>query len=183
MSGPIQFPIETERLLLRPAAPDDARELHELLSDPATFEYINSGPLASIADTRREIDRRVAQQEEHGFSLWVVVEKASERVVGECGLQLLEHTGPDVELGYTLIPRVRGRGLATEAGRACLIAGFDDLGLERIVAVADPANVASRRVMKKLGMTMMGLGHHYGGPSVLYAITKAEEAAAEERAG
>ena len=98
-------------------------------------------------------------------------DRASGRVIGDCGLQMLEG-GPQVEIGYKLARAVRGRGLAAEAGRACLAAGFDELGLERIVAVADPDNVASRRVMKKLGMTLMGRGRHYGSETVLYEIRR-----------
>jgi ribosomal-protein-alanine N-acetyltransferase len=174
----IDFPIETERLVIRPMTAADAEEMHAVYSDPSTFRYIGRGPAQSLDETRARIAEKAAHQAEHGFSLWAVVERASGRVVGDCGLQLLEG-GPEVELGYRLAHEVRGRGLATEAGRACLIAGFDDLGLDRIVAVAQPENVASRRVMKKLGMTLMGLGRHYGAQSVLYAITRDEEAAAE----
>jgi ribosomal-protein-alanine N-acetyltransferase len=176
----IQFPIETERLLLRPMTEADAEEMHEVYGDPSTFQYIEKGPAGSIEETRLRIAYKAAAQEQHGFSLWAVVERASGRVIGDCGLQLLEG-GPDVEIGYKLARAVRGRGLAAEAGRACLAVGFDELGLERIVAVAHPDNVASRRVMKKLGMTLMGSGHHYGGDTVLYAITREEEAEAAAR--
>jgi ribosomal-protein-alanine N-acetyltransferase len=173
----IAFPIETERLVIRPLAEGDAEELHVVYGDEGTFRYIGRGASGSLEETRERIAEKVAHQQRHGFAMWAVVERASGRVVGDCGLQLLEG-GPDVELGYRM-HEVRGRGLATEAGRACLIAGFDDLALDRIVAVAQPENVASRRVMKKLGMTLMGLGHYYGNEAVLYAITRAEEAAAE----
>jgi len=177
----IRFPIETARLKLRPVTLDDAEELHEVYSDASTFRYIGAEPSASIEETRERIARTMRHQEEHGISLWAVCERNGDRVVGDCGLQLLEG-GPQVELGYRLAHGVRGRGLATEAGRACLVAGFDDLELERIVAVAAPDNIASRRVMKKLGMTLMGLGHHYGQETVLYAITRAQEAEASARA-
>jgi [ribosomal protein S5]-alanine N-acetyltransferase len=177
----IRFPIETARLELRPMSQEDAEELHEVYSDPSTFRYISRGPSESIEETRARIAEKMRHQEEHGFAMWAVCERASGRVVGDCGLQLLEG-GPQVELGYRLARPVRGRGLATEAGRACLVAGFDDLELDRIVAVAHPENVASRRVMKKLGMTLMGLGNHYGADTVLYAITRAQEAESSARA-
>jgi ribosomal-protein-alanine N-acetyltransferase len=168
----IAFPIETERLLIRPMAPDDAKPLHGAYDEGER----------TAADARARISEQMALQERHGFSAWAVVERASERVVGYCGLQRLDG-GPDVELVYRMAREVRGRGLATEAGRACLIAGFDDLGLDRVVAVAHAENVAARRVLKKLGMTLMGLGRRFDGQSVLYAITREEEAAAEARAG
>jgi [ribosomal protein S5]-alanine N-acetyltransferase len=177
----IRFPIETARLLLRPMTVADAEELHEVYSDPTTFRYIGNEPSRSIEETRERIAEKVRHQEEHGFALWAVCERASGRVVGDCGLQLLEG-GPQVEVGYRLAHAVRGRGLATEAARASLVAGFDDLELDRIVAVAQPGNIASRRVMKKLGMTLMGLGQYYGSEGVLYAITRAQEAEASAQA-
>jgi RimJ/RimL family protein N-acetyltransferase len=162
----------TERLIVRPAVPADADDLYAVLSDPFTFEYIGSDPMPSLDATRALIARKMAVQAEHGFSLWTVEERETGRVVGDCGLHLLEG-GPEVELGYKLGRESRGRGYATEAGRVALAYGFEELGLERIVAVAHPANRASWRVMEKLGMTFVGRGHHYGNESVLYELTKA----------
>jgi ribosomal-protein-alanine N-acetyltransferase len=167
--------IETERLLLRPAIAADAEDLHAVFSDPSTFEYIGSEPEPSIDHTRDRIESKAAVQAKCGFSLWSVVERSSGRVIGDCGLQYLEG-GPDVELGYKLGREFRGHGYATEAARASLAFGFDQLGLDRIVAVAWPENTASRRVMEKTGMTLVGPGHHYGHETVLYEITRAARA-------
>jgi ribosomal-protein-alanine N-acetyltransferase len=163
--------IETERLALRPAVAADAEDLHAVLSDPSTFEYMGSDPERSIDGTRERIEGKAARQAERGFSLWAVVERSSGRVIGDCGFQLLEG-GPDIELGYKLGREFRGRGYATEAARACLEFGFEELGLDRIVAVAWPDNTASRRVMEKIGMTLAGGGHHYGHETVLYEIRR-----------
>jgi RimJ/RimL family protein N-acetyltransferase len=151
--------------------PEDAAQLHVMYSDPTTLEYISSSPHRTIDDTLAGIARRSEHQEEHGFALWSVVERASGRVVGDCGLQMLEG-GPEVELGYKLARDARGRGYATEAARAWIEHGFRELALERIVAVAWPDNVASRRVMEKVGMTLRGPGHHYGHETVLYEISR-----------
>jgi ribosomal-protein-alanine N-acetyltransferase len=165
--------LETERLILRPFEPGDAQDLHVVHSDPSTFEFIGSEPPLSLNETRDRIARITAHGEEQGFATCAVVEKATGRVIGDCGLKVLEE-GPEVELGYKLGPAARGRGYATEAGRAWLRYGFETRGLERIVAVAWPENTASRRVMEKCGMTLVGPGHHYGHETVLYAITRAE---------
>ena len=163
----------TERLILRPVEPGDAEDLHTVFSDPSTFEFIGSAPAQSIDDTLARMERRATMQREHGFSPWSVIERSSGRVIGDCGLQVLEE-GPDVELGYKLGREFRGRGYATEAGRAALEHGFATIGLERIVAVAWPDHAASRRVMEKLGMTLVGTGHHYGHETVLYRVTREE---------
>jgi ribosomal-protein-alanine N-acetyltransferase len=153
----------------------DAEDLHAVYSDPTTFEFIAAGPAQSIDETLERIAIKAAHQQEHGFALWSVVERASGRVIGDCGLQMLEG-GPDVELGYKLGSAYRRRGYATEAGRASLDFGFGQAGLDRIVAVTWPGNRASRGVMEKLGMTLVGPGRHYGRETVLYEIRRTEPA-------
>ena len=110
---------------------------------------------------------------DHGFGLLAIVERASGRVVGEAGLQFLEG-GPDVELGYTLSHAAWGRGYATEAARAVLRWAFAGLRLERVVAVADPANAASLHVLDKLGMRRLGMRHCYGAQMVESALSLSE---------
>jgi ribosomal-protein-alanine N-acetyltransferase len=171
--------LDTERLILRPLEQADAEDLHAVHSDPSTFEYIGSAPAQSLDETRARIARVAASFEEHGFAMAAVVERASGRVIGDCGLQLLEG-GPDVEVGYRLGRPWRGRGYATEAAGAWLAYGFESLDLDRVVAVAWPENTASWRVMEKCGMTLAGPGHHYGHETVLYELTRAEF---EARAG
>ncbi len=168
--------LETERLILRPFELGDADELHAVHSDPSTFEFIGSPPSASLDDTRARIERIRARLKDRISGPWAVVEKASGRVIGDSGLQILED-GPEVELGYKLGPEYRGRGLATEAGRAWIAYGFETLGLDRIVAVTWPENTASWRVMEKCGMRRVGPGHHYGHETLLYEITRAGRAA------
>jgi RimJ/RimL family protein N-acetyltransferase len=110
---------------------------------------------------------------DHGFGLLAVVDRSSGRVVGEAGLQLLEG-GPDVELGYTLSRAAWGRGYATEAASAVLRWAFVGLGLERVVAVADPANAASLRVLDKIGMRRLGRRDCYGALMTECALSMSE---------
>jgi RimJ/RimL family protein N-acetyltransferase len=79
-----------------------------------------------------------------------------------------------VEVGWELDPSVWGRGLATEGGRAAVRYGFQVVGLERIVSATVPANVASRRVMEKCGLTFQGELFGRGTRLVWYAIDRAE---------
>jgi ribosomal-protein-alanine N-acetyltransferase len=168
--------LETERLTLRPFEPGDAEDLHAVRSDPSTFEYLGSAPAATLENTLAQIARLTAYYDEHGFGIAAVVERASGRVIGDCGLQLLED-GREVEVGYKLGRQYRGRGYATEAARAWLEYGFHTLGLDRMVAVAWPENAASWRVMEKCGMRRVGPGHHYGHETLLYELTREEFAA------
>jgi ribosomal-protein-alanine N-acetyltransferase len=182
LTGSIRFPLETERLSIRPMVLADADDLHALHADPTTWDYISSRPSETLDETMARVARQVEEQDQLGFSMWAVVERASGKVVGDCGLQMLEGN-PEMEIGWHVARAWRGRGIATEAARACLAAGFDQLGLDRIVAVAWPTNGASLRVMEKLGMNRVGPAFHYQHETVLYTLTRQEAAAAAAHAG
>jgi RimJ/RimL family protein N-acetyltransferase len=167
----IEFPLVTERLELRPMHHEDEAALHAIWSDPSTRAALRFDGEYTLAMTRRRIADKRAQQAFHGFAIWTAVERATGEVVGDCGLQVLED-GPDVEIGWRMAPDRRRRGYATEAARAALEVGFGTLGMDRIVAVTHPQNAASRRVMEKLGMTLVGPGFHYGGETVLYELVR-----------
>jgi RimJ/RimL family protein N-acetyltransferase len=166
----IEFPLVTERLLVRPIEPGDEDALHEVWSHPDVLAALgHDGPWPRAASHDR-VETKMAHQARHGFAVWAVLERDGGRVVGETGLQLLEG-GPEVEVGWRIHPDVQGRGYATEAAGAAIAAGFEQLGLERLVAVVEPGNVASRRVTEKLGMTPAGPRRHYGREMVLYEIS------------
>lgn len=151
----IRFPIETERLLLRPFTLDDAGELHAASGDPASLRFGGDWPRPeTVEDTQRYLDRVVAGQQARGFALWAVIEKATSELVGDCGLFPADGVGPEVELAYGLRRDRWERGYATEAASACVRVGFDELGLERIVADVDPGNARSIRVLEKLGFEL-----------------------------
>ncbi len=150
-------PLRTERLELRRFAGADLGPLLTAFGDPEVMRYVGAErrPLTgnAVQVLMRTADGHWA---DHGFGLLAIVERASGRVVGEAGLQFLE-AGPDVEIGYTLSHAAWGRGYATEAARAVLRWAFAGLRLERVVAVADPANAASLHVLDKLGMRRLGM--------------------------
>jgi RimJ/RimL family protein N-acetyltransferase/pimeloyl-ACP methyl ester carboxylesterase len=152
----IRFPIETERLLLRPFTKDDAEALHAVWGDPAADRF--GGPdwprPETPAETWSYLEPIVAGQAERGYALWAVIERATGRLIGDCGLFPADRVGPDVELAYGLAPDVWGRGYATEAAGASVRTGFEELGLRRIVADVDPTNAASIRVLEKIGMRL-----------------------------
>lgn len=163
----IEPPLLTERLLLRPMDPGDEDELHAVWSARAALDALGDpGPWSRRA-TRDRLARKVAHQSAHGFGTWAVCERDGGRLVGEAGLQHLED-GPQIEVGWRLAPEVWGRGYATEAARAWLHAGFRELALDRIVAVVEPGNAASRRVAEKAGMVFAGTGRHYGREVLIY---------------
>jgi RimJ/RimL family protein N-acetyltransferase len=165
MPSPLVFPLVTARLRLRPLRADDLDALAEVYLHPRVARWIG-------AHTREDAEREIAQQADHqashGWSFWAVEDHATGRMIGDCGLQPLEHRGPEVELGYDFHPDAWGRGLATEAARAVMKQAFGPLGLQRVVAVVKPDHVASQRVLEKAALRRAGTREAYGKMLLLY---------------
>jgi ribosomal-protein-alanine N-acetyltransferase len=85
-----------------------------------------------------------------------VVDKENKKVIGWCGLGSLDCKPEDVEIFYGLSSEYWGQGLATESAMAMLHYGFDIIGLKRIIALVKPDNIASKKVIEKLGMRFKG---------------------------
>jgi RimJ/RimL family protein N-acetyltransferase len=177
--------LRTGRIDLRRFTLADVDLLVELDNDPAVMRYINGGlpvPRAEIADD--VLPAFLAYHErgdDHGF--WAAVERDSGRFLGWFHLRPGHGAGPhEPELGYRLHTFAWGRGYATEVSRALIDDGFASRGAERVTAETMVVNVASRRVMEKVGMRLVRTFHadwpvriagdEYG--DVEYAITRQE---------
>jgi [ribosomal protein S5]-alanine N-acetyltransferase len=158
------LPRSTDRLTLRELTDADAVPLHRIYGDAETMRFVGhtGRPTADTEATARVLASLRSHAELHGFSLWAIDERDGDAVVGVAGLAWVENHGPDVEAAYVLRRDRWGRGYATEALREVLRIGHDELGLERIVALAYPENDASRRVMEKAGMVPDGTAEAYG---------------------
>ena len=167
----------TERLRLRPWRDDDLDALAAIFAEPAVWRY-PVGRGFTRAETAAFLDRMHASWAEHGFGLWAAELLETDTLVGFIGLSIptfLPEVLPAVEVGWRLRPDHWGQGLATEGGEASLRFGFEVLGLDRIVSIAEPDNIASIRVMQHLGMTHERDAVHprYDLPVVVYEITAA----------
>ncbi|WP_435010625.1 GNAT family N-acetyltransferase [Tundrisphaera lichenicola] len=144
--------LETDRLTLRHLTPDDLDALEAIQSDPMVMRYFPSAP-RSRDETLRDLERCIAWQAEHGFSLWAALDRLDGRLIGRCGLLPQSLQGrKEVEIAYLIAPTHWGRGLATEAALAIRDHGFDRLGLDRLVSIIHRDNLASRRVAEKAGL-------------------------------
>lgn len=168
----MKLPKPTERLEFRPLESGDAEALHAVWSDPEVMRYLPAEPSASVEETAERVDRHVGRVEETGYGLCAVVERDSDQVVGVCGLFPVEWIGSDVEVAYHFVRTVWNRGYASEAAGAWVATAFAELGLERVVALAFPANRGSRRVMEKIGMRFEREVDKYGETLVQYAIDR-----------
>ena len=165
--------IETARLRLRPLTLDDAEAYYTaILSDPDVMRYLPGGTTLPRDRAEFTIQRQIDNWARDGIGLWAVVRAGDGRLIGHCGLMHLPDS-TEIEVAYALTQDVWGQGFAPEAARAALRFGFEERGFARIVAVAVPANVASQRVMEKIGMTNEGLQPAYGTELAFYSITRA----------
>jgi RimJ/RimL family protein N-acetyltransferase len=162
--------VETERLMLRKWNDEDAAAAADIYLKPEVMEFIPGG-VWSPERTARAIARMRELEIEHGYGFYPIVVKSRGTIIGHCGLGLLEHT-PEIEVAYILDSSYWGQGYASEAARAIIAHGFSRLNISRIVAVAFPGNVRSIGVMRSVGMTPLGLAHHFGATLVKYEARK-----------
>jgi RimJ/RimL family protein N-acetyltransferase len=152
------YPIETERLLLRPFEPGDLEPLHAIHSraDVARWLYLeprDEGEVREMLD-RKMGDRAIAEEGDR-LSLAGVLREGGE-LVGDFSLRWRSKEHRQGEIGFVVHPEHQGRGYATEASAVLLRLGFEGLGLHRVVGALEPRNTASARVLERLGMRHEG---------------------------
>ncbi len=176
--------LRTARLLLRRWHADDREPFAALNADPRVAEHLPS--VLSRPESDALASRIEAHFEAHGFGLWAVEVPGELPFGGFVGLSVPGFDAPFtpcVEIGWRLGADCWGRGYATEGARAALDFGFAVLRLDEIVSFTVPANLRSRRVMAKLGMThdpaddfahpALPAGHPLR-PHVLYRLARAQ---------
>ena len=149
-----EYPLETDRLLLRPYGDDDLHALHEIERLEETARYLYNPPL-DVDATGALLDRRkalTAIDEEHDGLFLAAVLKETGQLIGHVNLEVVSRDHRQGEIGYVLHPDHQGRGYATEAAAVMLRLGFEELDLHRIVGRLDARNVASASVLERLGM-------------------------------
>lgn len=161
--GVLRWPRPTERLVLRPATLDDVDAIHAYRSREDFARWVTHGALSReevVARVRERMERGLLGARRPGLGL-AVEEQEGGRLVGDVMLMVKPArsiAGPvdawEAMVGYGLHPDVHGRGYAAEVVRELLTLGFDDLGLRRIRADAMAENVASNRVLEKVGMRL-----------------------------
>lgn len=147
------LPVTTPRLLLRAVEPGDVEAMHAYKSRPDVVRYIPHDPL-SHGEVAEWIERRARTDlTDEGQALpLAVVERASGTLIGDVVLFWRSRRNAQGEIGYVINPEWGGRGYATEAARALLRVGFEDLRFHRITAVIDERNHASARLLERLGL-------------------------------
>lgn len=163
--------LETERLRLRPRRMSDLTANLAMDLDPKVNRYLFPHGVPSRAERRRELTARYRSDWPRIGGLWIVEWREHPGFLGWSGVFPLEDSGL-IELGYRYCHRAWGQGVATEAGRRILEHAFSTLGIDPIVAVRHPNNVASRRVLQKLGFKEQGVQFHYGLDLPFHILTR-----------
>lgn len=147
--------IDTERLTLRPFTLDDTEIVLALLNDADFLRYVGDRQVRTADDARKYLNSGpLDSYAKHGFGLYAVELKKERMPVGMCGL-LRRETLPDPDIGFAFLPSWRSQGFAEEAAQAVLREARDRLQLPRVLAIVDPANERSCRLLRKLGMHLV----------------------------
>jgi RimJ/RimL family protein N-acetyltransferase len=168
--------LETPRLLLEPWAPRHRAAWRRICRDPEVMRYIGPRETWGRQETDEVFDRALAHWREHGFGWRSALERTSGEWLGLVGLNYappgaVEMSADEVEIGWWIVRRAWGRGLATEGAAAIRDEGFGRVGLPRIIARLQMPNVASARVAEKIGMRLAreATGRH-GEPLRIYLL-------------
>jgi ribosomal-protein-alanine N-acetyltransferase len=151
----------TDRLILRAFTERDAEKLCLILAEEGVLRYFPTPDPPPLDRVQKFITSQLKHWEEHGFGWWAVEPKSRQEIIGWNGLQYLLET-EEVEIGFLLSTVYWGKGMATEGAKEGLRFGFEMLGLERIVGIVHPENIASQGVLKKLGMTFTNEAEYFG---------------------
>ena len=148
------WPLETERLVLRPFEAGDLDALYKIYSDAEVSRWLYHEP-RSLEETRELLGRKIALDRFTAVDQWIsaaVIERESRQFVGDVVLHWVNDEHKTGEIGFSFDPASQGRGYATEAARALIDLGFDGMGFHRVIGRLEARNSASARVLEKLGM-------------------------------
>jgi RimJ/RimL family protein N-acetyltransferase len=143
--------LETDRLVLRRMSVDDAEFELRLLNEPSFLRFIGDRGVRTLEDARAYILKGpVDMYERLGFGLYITELKGEGVPIGICGLVKRDFL-EDVDLGFAFLPGFWGQGYASEAAAAVMEHAKGALGLKRLVAITNPDNQSSIRLLEKLG--------------------------------
>lgn len=157
------FAIETERLQLREFTLTDAPYMLRQLNEPSFIENIADRGVRTLEQAEAYLQNgAMASYQNSGFGFWAVIEKSSKQIIGMCGLVKRDNL-PHPDLGYAFLPEYFGHGYAFEATRACVTAAKKDFVIPHLMAIVNPGNQPSHRLLDKLGFAFNSMHPVYAG--------------------
>jgi [ribosomal protein S5]-alanine N-acetyltransferase len=144
--------LQTNRLQLQPCQMEDILIIHSLWTNDQMRYFLFDDRIISLDEARSFIEDSIANFTQYGYGLWLVFASGIEQLVGFAGLLASETVTPG--LIYGIHPNLWGQGYATEAASAVLNYALDKLGFPKVIADVDEPNIASVRVLEKVGMKL-----------------------------
>src|SRR6185295_7151020 len=145
--------IRTVRLSLQPLSLDDLDLIHALWTNPGVRRFLFDDQIISREQAASEINESIERFETLGCGLWRARLRQQPELIGFCGYRFF-HDPPQLQLLYGFHPRHWSKGFATEAARAMIRFGVEEACFDFVIASADTPNLASLRVMEKVGMNL-----------------------------
>jgi RimJ/RimL family protein N-acetyltransferase len=171
--------IETERLTLRAFREADATALFELSQDPDVMRYVGDRRIPTLQESWRAVAGWLGHWALRGYGQWAIEERASGQFIGRAGIiNPVDWPGPEV--GYLLGKAWWGHGYATEAARAAMDWGFEQVRFSELISLIFPENMRSIAVAARLGESLRGDTDLWGNMVSVYGITRAEWEARRE---
>lgn len=164
---------ETERLLIRWFKEEDLVAFEVLVRDPQAMRFSLTGPLKSKEEAQELFVKLLSDYESNGFGLFALEEKATGAVIGFTGIKRWNIEGETRdELGYRILPKYWGKGLAFEAAQAVSAWAFETLRLKHLIALIEPENTRSVRLALRLGMKKVRSSLFFGIPVDIYLLNR-----------
>lgn len=148
---------ETERLILRPTAEEDAEFIFELFNTPKWIKYIGDRNISSVESAGNYIKTKMLPQLKRlGYSNYTLIRKSDRNKIGTCGL--FDRDGLEgIDIGFAFLPQYEKQGYALEAAIKIKNAGFDEFGIKHISAITTKDNLSSQKLLEKLGLELSGI--------------------------
>lgn len=164
--------IETGRLLLRGMTQGDFEAQAAMWADPVVTRFIGGVPLSREQAWIRHL-RHIGSWQVMGFGFWAVIDKATNRLIGEAGFHDLKRDlTPSIEgtleTGWGFVPDAHGKGVATETVSAVLAWGDENRPAMRMTCLIDPGNTVSIRVAEKHGFREFARSTYHGAPTIVF---------------
>jgi ribosomal-protein-alanine N-acetyltransferase len=147
----MQVIFETPRLFLRKFTEADAPLVYQLNSDAEVLKYLHGPALENEEQAKKIINEIILPQYMLNLGRWAIHTKTDYEFIGWCGLKNIPETGI-IDLGYRLLKNAWGNGYATEAAQYTVIYGLRNLKIKTITGIAHVDNIASIKILKKIGM-------------------------------
>ena len=149
--------LETERLILQPVKMEDAAFILELYNSPNFIKFIGDRNLRSVEDAENYIKEKfLPHVEKHGFGSFVILRKSDNRKIGNVGIYMRDGlNAPDI--GFSFLPEFEGKGYGFEASKKLMEIAFSEFDLKKISAITTKENIASQKLIKKLGLKFQSI--------------------------